>query len=64
MTKLDAIRELLREARADKTTNAGAKRATAACKALGLDRVETVDILYHLEICDELGNAKKVQRVW
>ncbi len=66
MTKLDAICELIKEAQADKTTNASAKRAVAACHAVGLNRLETIEILYLLDICDELGRpyGTKIKRVW
>lgn len=66
MTRLDAIKELMSEARTGRNSTASAKRAVRACKTLGLAADEIVQVMRWLEYCNADGvpfNAN-VERVW
>jgi hypothetical protein len=52
MTREDALRGLISEARATKNSNASAKRVLRICKALNLDAKETKNIFLNLEYCN------------
>jgi hypothetical protein len=66
MTKTDAIKELMSEARRERVSTAAAKRVVRACRTLGLDADETRAVLVWLEYCDRTGEpfSERVERVW
>jgi hypothetical protein len=56
-TKVQAIQELMREARSDrKFTQTSITRASRSCVTLGLNRAETISIFNFLDACDVNGN--------
>ncbi len=68
MTKIEALIELMSEARQERTTTTAAKRAVRSCKALGLSAEETRAVLSWLDYCDATTGkphkAAHVVRVW
>jgi hypothetical protein len=66
VTKIEAVRTLIADARSQRVSTAAAKRVVSACKALGLERKdEIISVLASLEYCDgETGEPWTVKRVW
>jgi hypothetical protein len=64
MTKTEAVKQLLREQRATRSTNTGAKRVLKACKVLGVE--EPITILCWMDFCDIDGNpySPRIERIW
>lgn len=65
--KTDALYDIIREARADRVTNASVKRTVRGLRTLGFDGEDLVDALDFLEIC--AGNtgaprSKLIKRIW
>jgi hypothetical protein len=55
MNRVDAIIELIREGQREHTTQTAINRVLRACKAIGLDRQETIRVLMHLDFSDSAG---------
>lgn len=69
MNKIDALIEIMRDARSERASTASAKRIVKAAKTLGLDDKETLVLMNWLEYCDSSGEPYghtgiKIQRVW
>lgn len=55
-SKADAVTQLMYEARKEKKISQTAvDRCVRACKFLGLNEVETIEVLGWLDICDKQG---------
>lgn len=54
-SRLDAIHTIIEEARADRRRVRSFAKCSVALSVLGLDNVETTEVLYHLELCAEDG---------
>jgi hypothetical protein len=65
-TKVDAICDLMREARAERGSTTAARRAVSACKVLGLNDDDTRRVMTFLDYCGETGEpySKSIERVW
>jgi len=66
MDKLDAINELLYQNRAGRNSTAAAKRAVRACKVIGLDEGQTLEVMKSLEFAKHDGTpwGARVEQVW
>jgi hypothetical protein len=66
MDKLAAINELLWQNRRGRNSTAAAKRAVRACKVLGLDEQQTLDVMKTLEFAKHDGTpwGSSVEQVW
>lgn len=55
MTRTEAILEICRDSRSEKSSRASFLRIKRACKTLALDEQETTDIFRTLEYADHTG---------
>ena len=66
LSREEAVFDLIREARADRVSNASAQRTVRALRFFGLDHNEIVRVLSYLEICRTDGTPynSKIKRTW
>lgn len=55
MNKVEAVTALVKESHSEKTTQTAINRSLNACKALGLNRAETIGVLMYLGFCNHEG---------
>ena len=64
-TKADYVIDLIRDARADRSSNTSAKRTVKALRQIGLDEKEIVRVMCYLDYCRPDGTPYGVvQRCW
>lgn len=66
MTRSEAVIDLLRDARQERSTAASCRRVMRACKVLGMDDADTLRVLQHLEYARDDGKpwGKDMPQLW